>query len=662
MSVKQLQNQVLQDAMTALIASYNARDYVLAEQQAKALTLSHPNQPLPWKVLGAVLKLTGQLEAALVPMQQAMALNVNDAEAHNNLGIVLKDLGRLAEAEASYRRAVALNPAIAEAHNNLGNVLMTHAKFEAAAQSFKEAIRLRPDFADAHYGLGNVLQRSGQLTAAEDCYRAAIQIKPNYAEVFINLGATLKDQGRLQEAEAMCREAARLRADLARAQSNLGNVLKDLGRLPEAVACYREAIRLKPDDTNAYSNLLFSLNYVEALSPEAALHEAKCYGAVVSERAVPKFSAWAKNPDSRKLRVGFVSGDLRNHPVGYFMEGLIQRLDPAQFELYAFSTHHKEDALTQRVKPYFREWVPIFVLTDADAAKAIHERGIQVLIDLSGHTGHNRLPVFAYKPAPVQASYLGYFATTGLPEMDFFIGDPYMAPAAEWSHFTEKTYPLAESWLCLTPPEALVPIEPLPAFKNGYVTLGCFGNLGKMNEAVVSLWSRVLQQVPTARLCLKAKQLAEPKVAADVQSRFAVCGIGSERLILEGPAPRDAYYQAYNGLDIVLDTFPYPGGTTSVDALWMGVPVLTLKGDRFLSHLGESIAMNAGQPDWIAQDQDDYVKKAVTLAADLKRLADVRSRLRARVQESPLMNAERFARNFGAALWDLWAMAGNQRQ
>lgn len=656
------QSQKLQDAIQAMLVRYNARDFARAEQLARALTVSHPHEILPWKVLGAVLKLTEQLEAALVPMQHAVALNGNDAEAHNNLGIVLKDLGRLSEAEDSYHQAIVLNPGMAEAHNNLGNVLMTHANFQSAAECFKEAIRLKPAFADAHYGLGNVLQRSGQLTAAEKCYRAAIQIKPNYAEAFVNLGATLRDQGRLQEAEAMSHEALRLRPDLARAQSNLGNVLKDLGRLLGAVACYREAIRLKPDDTNAYSNLLFSLNYVEALSAEAALHEAKHYGASVSARALPKFSAWATNPDPRKLKVGFVSGDLRNHPVGYFMEGLIKRLDSDQFELYAFPTHHREDALTQRVKPYFREWVPIFALSDADAAEAIHERGIQVLIDLSGHTAHNRLPVFAYKPAPVQASYLGYFATTGLLEMDFFIGDPTMAPAAERQHFAEKTYPLAESWLCLTPPGALVPIEPLPALNNGYVTFGCFGNLGKMNDAVVKLWARLLQQVPTAKLCLKAKQLAEPNVVASVQARFAVCGVSSERLILEGSVSRDAYYEAYNGVDVVLDTFPYPGGTTSVDALWMGVPVLTLKGDRFLSHLGESIAINAGQDDWIAQDQDDYVRKAVAFVADLERLADVRSRLRARVQESPLMDAERFARNFGAALWDLWAIAGNQRQ
>ena len=655
MSAEQNLSQVLQEALEALLASYNARDFKEAEQQAMSLTERYPSHPLPWKVLGGVLKMTGRGEAALGPMQESVRLDANDAEAHNNLGVTLKELGRLAEAEASYRRAIDINPNLASAHNNLGNLFTLQANFAAAQACFAEAIRLKPDFANAHYNLGLAHQNCGQLIEAEQSYREALRLASDYAEAYINLGAVLKDRGQLSQAAEMFREAIRLRPVLARAHSNLGNVLKDLGDLPAAIASYREALRLNPADTKVGSNLLFSLNYSELLSPEAALLEARRYGDWVSSKSVPKFTAWAANPEAKKLRVGFVSGDLRNHPVGYFIEGLIQNLDPCQFELYAFTTHHKTDELTERVKPFFKAWEPIFALSDADAAKVIHERGVQVLIDLSGHTAHNRLPVFAYKPAPVQATWLGYFATTGLPEMDFFIGDPIMAPECEAGHFTERLCRLAETWLCLAPPDNAVPVAPLPAVKNGYLTFGCFGNLAKMNDAVVALWSRVLLAVPGAKLFLKAKQLAESKMMDAVRARFARHGIAQDRLLLEGPTSRSDYFQAHNRVDMVLDTFPYPGGTTSVDAMWMGVPVLTLKGDRFLSHLGESIATNAGQPEWVAHDADDYVNKAVAFTKDIEALSGLRGRLRTQVMQSSLMQPKRFAGHFGQALWDMWA-------
>lgn len=655
MSVEQHPNVSLQKEIDSLIASYNAKKFQEAEHQALSLTECYPNHPVPWKVLGSVLKISGRFEAAFEAMQRSVILNANDAEGHNNLGVILKDLGRLAEAEASYRKALEINPSLASAHNNLGNLFTLQARFLEAQACFAEAIRLNPGFANAHYNLGLAHHNSGQHTEAEQYYLEALRLVPNYAEAYINLGTIFLDRGQLVQAADMYREALRLRPDVARAHNNLGNALKDLGDLAGSIASYREALRLNPADTKAGSNLLFSLNYSELMSPAEALLEAKRYGDVVSSKAVPKFTAWQLVSDNKKLRVGFVSGDLRNHPVGYFIEGLIRYLDPAQFKLYAFTTHHKADELTERLKPFYSEWVPIFGLPDADAAKAIYERGVDVLIDLSGHTAHNRLPVFAFKPAPVQATWLGYFATTGLPEMDFFIGDPIMAPEREAGHFTERLCRLAETWLCLAPPEDAQPVEALPALSNGYITFGCFGNLAKMNDAVVALWSRVLLAVPDARLFLKGKQLAEGKMMDAVKGRFARYGIAPDRLLLEGPTSRSDYFQAHNRVDMVLDTFPYPGGTTSTDALWMGVPVITLKGDRFLSHLGESIATNAGQHDWIAQDQDDYVHKAVAFANDIKALSALRARLRAQVLQSPLMQPERFARHFGEALWSMWA-------
>jgi predicted O-linked N-acetylglucosamine transferase (SPINDLY family) len=610
----------LQKQLDALLAACSARDDSLAVERATAFTRTFPEHALGWKLFGSLLQRTGRLEDAVSANRKAIQLDPRDCEAHCSLGNALKKCGRLADAEASYREALRLAPSHADAHYNLANTLRSLGRVAEAEAHYREVLRGKPDFADAHNNLGNMLRSLGRLAEAEASYREALRIKPGYAE----------------------------------AHYNLGNALKDGGRSAEAQASYREALRIKPDFVDAHSTLLFSLNYAETLPPEATLAEAKRYGAMISTKAQPRFTSWAANPDPDTLRVGFVSGDLRNHPVGYFVEGLIPQLQRQNIELYAFPTMAAADELTCRIAPHFREWVPLHGMRDPDAARAIHARGIQVLIDLSGHTAHNRLPVFACRPAPVQVSWLGYFATTGVPEIDYFIGDPQMSPLSEAQHFTETLWNLPDTWLCLAPPAQAVAITRLPATANGHVTFGCFGNLSKMNDVVVMVWASILRRVPNSLLFLKSKPLAEAGVLADVRRRFAEQGIDHERLQLEGRSPRSEYYAAYNRIDLVLDTFPYPGGTTSVDALWMGVPVLTLKGDRFLSHLGESIATNAGQSDWIAQSPDDYVAKAVAFASDLQGLAELRATLRERVLQTPLFDTDRFARAFAQALRGMW--------
>ncbi len=295
-------------------------------------------------------------------------------------------------------------------------------------------------------------------------------------------------------------------------------------------------------------------------------------------------------------------------------------------------------------------------MSDFDAATIINnfDINIDILIDLSGHTYGNRLSVFSYKPAPVQMSWLGYFATTGLREMDYFLGDPHMLPEGEENHFIENVWRLSESWLCLKPPNFQIEVSVSPLKKNGFCTFGSFGNISKINDQVVEVWASVLSGTPRSKLFIKANQLIDSLVVDDVQKRFEVFGIGSDRLILEGASSRLAYFEAYNEIDLVLDTFPYPGGTTSIDALWMGVPVLTLKGDRFLSHLGESIAINAGNQNWIAKDIEEYITKAVNFSLDSDRHSQSRSSFRDRILKSPLFDTDRFARCFGDALWGMW--------
>jgi protein O-GlcNAc transferase len=348
--------------------------------------------------------------------------------------------------------------------------------------------------------------------------------------------------------------------------------------------------------------------------------------------------------------------------VGYFLESLLANLDPAHVELIAYPTDLTVDALTARIKPYFAAWKPLYNLNDADAARLIHADGVHVLLDLSGHTGHNRLPVFAWKPAPVQVTWLGLPTTTGLAEMDYVLGDLHAIPAEYEHHFSEAVWRMPESYVCMIAPASPVKVASLPALAAGQVTFGSFNNLAKMTDAVVAVWAHILKAVPNSRLSLKTKQLGDPLVCTQTRERFAACGIAPERLLLGGTvASRDDHLAAYNQVDIALDTFPYPGVTTSVEALWMGVPVLSLQGDRFLSRTAGSIAHNAGLPDWIAADEDDYVAKAVAFASDLDRLAALRAGLRQQVLASPLFDAPRFARHFEDALWGMWQRRQDQQ-
>ena len=302
-------------------------------------------------------------------------------------------------------------------------------------------------------------------------------------------------------------------------------------------------------------------------------------------------------------------------------------------------------------------WKPIYGQTDEAAANMIYADGVHILLDLSGHTADNRLPMFGYKPSPVQASWLGYFATTGLNEMDYLIGDPYVTPPEDDDQFTEKVWRLPETRWCFTPPDVDIEVSVPPAVNHGYVTFGCFNNITKFNDKVVALWTKVLNAIPNSRLLLKAKQFRDQMARESIIQRFAAHGIDSKRINLEGPEDRQKYFAAYNKIDIALDPFPFTGGTTSVESLWMGVPLVTLAGDSLISRQGVGVLMNAGLPDWIAEDEEEYVAKAVLFASDLDKLASLRAGLRSQVLASPLFDAPRFAQNIENALWAMW----NQR-
>jgi predicted O-linked N-acetylglucosamine transferase (SPINDLY family) len=519
--------------------------------------------------------------------------------------------------------------------------------------SCRRALEIKPDSAEAYINLGVALKESGQFKAAQASYRQALKIKPDFAEAYNNLGSILKEIGQLDEAVASYRKAVELKPDYAEAHSNLGILLKDLGQHDDAAISYRKALELKPDFVEAQTNLMFSLNYI-GRTPEYCLEEAQKYGRMVSAKVTSKFTTWQCTDHPERLRVGMVSGDLHNHPVGYFLEGILSQIDPARIELIAYMSDMQVDELTMRIKPHFVAWKSLFKLSDEAAARLIHNDGVHVLLDLSGHTGKNRLPVFAWKPAPVQASWLGYFATTGVPEMDYYIADEVSVPESQRKNFSETVWYLPDTRLCFTAPDVDIPVAPLPALKNGHITFGCFQNLAKVGDDVLTVWGKLFEVLPDARLRWQCKQLGDPAVKAQIVERLQRHGIDPSRVVMHGTTSREAYLAAHGEVDVILDTFPFPGGTTTCEALWMGVPTLTLAGSTLLERQGASLLTAAGLADWVSTSAEDYIAKAVTLANDTPKLVTLRSGLREQTKASPLYDAPRFARNLEDALWGMW--------
>ena len=529
-------------------------------------------------------------------------------------------LGQIEDAVASYRRALQIKPDSAETHCNLGVALKELGEFDGAVANFIRALELKPDFSQAYWNLGNTLMAIGQYdNAAKNC-REAIRIDPNFAEAYCSLGTALAF----------------------------------LGQLDEAVTSFRRALEIKPYFPEVHNNLLFNLNYAASYTPSYRLEQARQYGRVVAEQASPRFNAWQCEAQPKCLRVGLVSGEFHQHPVGFFLEGLLAHIDPARIQLVAYPAHYLEDELTARIRPYFSSWHPLFGKTGADAARQIHADGVHVLLDLSGHTGHSRLPVFAWKPAPVQASWLGYFATTGVAEIDYILTDKVGVPEDQQAQFTESVWYLPDTRLCFSVPKYDISVATLPALRNGHITFGCFQNLAKAGDSVLETWGKILAALPHAKLRIQCKQLGNPEQVKQYMQRLQRYGIDASRVSTNGSTGRRTYLEAHAEVDMILDTFPYPGGTTTCEALWMGVPTLTLAGNSLLERQGASLLTAAGLGQWVATSKEEYVAKAIALASDPSGLAALRAVLRQQVLASPLFDGPRFARNFEDAMWGMW--------
>tara|TARA_B100001059_G_C17825707_1_gene581233 strand:- start:761 stop:3028 length:2268 start_codon:yes stop_codon:yes gene_type:complete len=603
--------------------------------------------------LGNLLHSVGRYDDAEVSYKNALSLAPYYAEAHCNLGMTYKAKGLLELAEECYREAINSRPDYAEAHNNLGNVQTQKGVFKEAINSYEKAIKIRPDFYKAHTNLGSAFKRSGKLQRAEASYRRALKLNARYSETHYNLGVLLYDLDRFEEAEFHYNECMALDPTNSAACCNLGVLLQDMGRLADSEAQYRKALKIKPNFPIAHSNLLFLLNafYEET---EKNFDEALKYPQVARYHSVSQFTHESPGP-RKELRIGFVSGDFKNHPVGYFLEGFLNCLQNHPVKLFAYSNKIQEDETTYRIKKLFYKWIDISNTDDHTAASLIYRDNIDILLDLSGHTAKNRLPIFLWKPAPLQITWLGYFSTTGLSVMDYLLGDNFVTPANSAERFSEEIYQLPDSYLCLTPPSYDLEVTPLPALKNGYVTFCCFNKLPKLNKNVLVTWGKIMEKVAGSHLFLKDKSFSLPSTRDTLIDSFESVGIARHRLIFEGSSSRYDYLRAYNQADIALSPFPYGGGTTSAEGLWMGVPFVTKEGSTFISRIGKSIAGSTGLSNWVSDSEEDYIEKAVKFSSDLSQLSALRASLRDQVLASPMFNSERFSENFILALHTLWS-------
>jgi predicted O-linked N-acetylglucosamine transferase (SPINDLY family) len=506
-----------------------------------------------------------------------------------------------------------------------------------------------------------VLHDIGKPNEAIASFHKTLAINPDFVEARCSLGNVFKELGKLDEAAASYQQALAINPGFAEAHSNLGLAFQDFGRLEDAAASYRKALAIKPDYAEARSNLVFTLGYDPEVSGADILQEAKQWQAQCGFTG--EIAAHQNAPDpERRLRVGLVSGDLRHHSVSYFLKDVLSNIDTRKLELFAYATFAKEDEMTARLKSIVPHWRQVSGLGDQQLTENIRADGIDILIDLSGHTGHNRLAVFSRKPAPVQVTWMGFGGTTGVDAMDYILCDPQILPRAEEAHYTEQPWRLPDIWMCFSPPGLEIDAGPPPAVAGGSITFGSFNNLTKVSSHTVTCWARVLEAVPGSRLVLKALQLGDETVQGAIVARFAAEGIDRQRLTFHGRfADQADHLRAYQTIDIALDPFPYSGGTTTAEALWMGTPVLTLKGERYVAHMGESLVHSAGLDEWIAETPDDYVAKAKAFAADLPALAALRGRLRGQLLASPVCDAPRFAGNLEDAFRGMWRQWCAQR-
>ena len=614
-----------------------------------------------WLNLGLAFHGKGALVDAKQCYESAIGLQPSLAEARACLGAALQDEGSLDAAIASYEQALHLRPDYAPAHNKLGTAFQAVGRLDRAIAHYRTSIALTPDFAEAHRNLGTAHQARHDFEAAMTCYERALALDPDDPATHINLGTLFRWQGDLDAAAASCRRALASAPDNAVALSNLGAVLQEQGEHDAAIATLQQALGHKPDHADAQTNLLFALNYHPDKRAEeifAAYHE-------FDQRiGTPLRATWREHANSkdsnRRLKVGYVSPDFRQHSVRHFLEPLLSSHNKQAVEVFAYSEFAGQDPTTARYKGYADHWLNTVGLSDDTLSERIRADGIDILVDLAGHTGKNRLRVFARKPAPVSLSWLGFGYTTGLSAIDYLLTDDASAPQGSEDLFSEQPWRLMTLALAYRPAEGMGPVSALPALERGFVTFGTLTRAVRVNHHTVRMWSQILQRVPNSQLLIDSANYQNQSMCGALQETFAAHGIGPERLQIGFHSPP---WDVLRSIDIGLDCFPHNSGTTLFETLYMGLPYVTLAGRPSVGRLGSSILIGVGHPEWIAHTEGEYVEKCVALASDLPALAALRAGLRNQMRASALMDEAGFARKVETAyreMFSRWATGPGQ--
>jgi predicted O-linked N-acetylglucosamine transferase (SPINDLY family) len=622
---------------------------------------------------------------AISQIRKACVLEPDSVEHQTNFASLLEQNKRYVDALAAYGKAARMNPDVGYIWFRQGKLLNGLKRYAESIPMLEKAVSLPGRLGEFHYELGLALHMSkrfpealdqygqalaaGYNTAALQCNRGvifkelrrggdsimafhtAVKMDPSNLSYLNNLGAAALEIGLNSEALDCFEEAVRQNPKIATAQNNIGNLLKDRARGMDALPHYRKSMELDPSSSDTQSNYLLCHMYLSEMDPKTVFEEHRKWGLEKAKKTPPAFKFKPRSPGS-KLRVGFLSGDLCHHPVAHFIEPLFREYDKERFEFVAYGDQRKSDEFSERFAKQVDLWRETCSLTDEALAKKIHEDRVDILFELSGHTAYNRMGVLALKPAPLQASYLGYPGTTGLPTMDFRITDELVDPLGMTEKFhTERLIRLSRCAWCYEPDAEAPEVGTLPFQRNGHITFGCFNNMAKLNPALFDMWAEILIKVPDSHLRLKARTLTDDRVKNELKDYFTAKGIAAERLDFFGHTRKiHEHLNHYHQVDIALDSFPYHGTTTTCEAMWMGCPVVTRAGAAHVSRVGVSLLSAVGLEEFIGQNREDYIGKAAALAGDIDRLVELRAGMRGRLKSSPLMNATDFAREFEVAL------------
>jgi len=636
-----------QDQIDTLIKLYHSGQMAMTTQACTKLLQAHPQSLVVLNILGASLQGQGMPAEAVASYNKAIELKPDYAEAYYNRGNALHALGRLEEVVASYTKAIEYKPDFVDAYNNRGNALAALGQLEEAVESYDMVIQLAPGFAEAYYNRGNALRDLERAEDAVESYNSAIQLEPDYALAYNNRGVAFQKLGHLTAAVESYDKAIQIMPDTSDFHYNRGKVLLDLGQPEQAVENYDRTIQLKPDFAHAHSGRVFALNYSSELTQAEIyvkhLEFGQQFGQATAASLQSDFPDRNKN---KRIRVGYLSPDFRQHSVAYFCEPVLKAHDRGTTEVYCYYNNRLKDGITNRIMHEVEHWRFVDDLDDQNLFELIRKDNIDILVDLAGHTARNRLLVLAQKPAPIQVTWLGYPNTTGLSAIDYRFTDVVADPVGEADGLhSEELIRLADGFLCYLGDDSIPENKSLPCLERGHITFGSFNHLAKTTHHVVKLWARILLALPDAHLLLKSRQLADRNTQTVFLNMFVQEGIALDRIELHSHLPKQEDHLAlYNRVDIALDPFPYNGTTTTCEALWMGVPVITLSGDRHVARVGASVLTHAGFPEFIANNPEEYVNMAVRYANNTDYLAELRSGLRDNMKHSPLCDAEVFTK------------------